>query len=175
MSKVILYVATSLDGFIADKDGGVDWLPPPVDDPTDVVGFKTLMNRISTIVMGRRSYDQILGFGEWEWKDKQTYVFTSQPLSTTSSYIVAIQDNPRVFMDKLKSSYANSDVWLLGGAKLIKSFAGEKLIDECIITVIPVNLKEGIKLELTYDDFTFISEKSCMEGIVQKTYWRKEK
>lgn len=175
MNKVILYVAISLDGFIADKDGGVDWLPPPADDPTDIFGFKALMNKISTIVMGRRSYDQILGFGEWAWKDKQTYVFTSQPLSITCSHIVVTQDNPRVFMDKLKSSYSNSDVWLLGGAKLIKSFAEEKLIDECIITVIPVNLKEGIKLELIYDDFIFISEKPCIEGIVQKTYLRKGK
>ena len=87
MNKVILYIATSLDGFIADKEGGVDWLPHETEDPKDLVGFKALLNRISVIVMGSKSYKQILTFGQWAWPDKQTYVFTSQNLKTRSNLI----------------------------------------------------------------------------------------
>ncbi len=67
MNKIILYVATSQDGFIADKDGGVGWLPHPSEDNVDKdeFGFKALMDRIAIIIMGSKSYQQILGFGDW--------------------------------------------------------------------------------------------------------------
>ena len=72
MSKVILYIATSQDGFIADKDGDVNWLSQPEDDSDlEVVGYKNLMQRIDTIIMGSNSYKQILGFGNWACVDKK--------------------------------------------------------------------------------------------------------
>lgn len=79
MNKIILYIATSKDNFIADKNGSVDWLPSPEDDAElEDVGYNNLMSRIDTILMGSRSYKQILSFGEWRWSDKKTYVFTSK-------------------------------------------------------------------------------------------------
>lgn len=63
---------------------------------------------------------------------------------------------------------------MLGGAELIKSFAVEKLIDECIITIIPINLNEGIKLELPMSDFDLIAEKLCMDDIIQKIYKKRD-
>jgi dihydrofolate reductase len=61
MNKIILYIATSQDGFIADKNGGVDWLPQPKDDAElEAVGYKDLIARIDTILMGSRSFEQIL-------------------------------------------------------------------------------------------------------------------
>ena len=64
MKKIILFIATSKDSFIADVNGDVDWLPHPKDDAElEVVGYKSLMSRIDTILMGSRSYKQILGFG----------------------------------------------------------------------------------------------------------------
>ncbi len=173
MNKVILYIATSLDGFIADKEGGVDWLPHETEDPKDLVGFKALLNRISVIVMGSKSYKQILTFGQWAWPDKQTYVFTSQNLKTEQTCIEFVQNTPKNFIEKLKTDNQKGDIWLLGGAELIKSFAIEKLIDEVVITVIPTNLGEGIKLDLVWDNFIITSEKPCMDGIVQKVYMRK--
>lgn len=168
MSKIILYIATSQDGFIADKNGGVDWLPHPEDD-ADEVGYGALMNRISSIVMGSRSYQQILGFGDWAWGDKTTYVFTSQPLITTRSDIFFVHDDVKEFMDKSPKG----DIWLLGGAELVKSFAQERLIDECIITIVPTVLGEGIPLEFLYGDFDLVETKTVLDGIVQKKYLRK--
>ncbi|MBX9805510.1 MAG: dihydrofolate reductase family protein [Alphaproteobacteria bacterium] len=173
MTKVILYIATSLDGFIADKDGGVDWLPHPPNDEGDEFGYKALMHRVSTILMGSRSYRQILGFGEWAWGDKTTYVFTSQPLTTTRDDILFVNEDAKRFMEKLKSQNLTQDIWLLGGAELVTSFAKEKLIDECILTVVPSTLGEGIKLKLPLEDYILQEAKKCSYGIEQNHYVRK--
>ncbi|HQS84041.1 MAG: hypothetical protein B7Y25_06510 [Alphaproteobacteria bacterium 16-39-46] len=169
MTKVILYIATSQDGFIADKNGGVDWLPTSRDE-ADEFGYKTLLRRISIILMGSRSYQQILGFGEWEWGDKTTYVFTSQSLTSKRSDIFFVHENIRIFMENLKKERPHEDVWLLGGVELIESFAQEKLIDECIITVVPKRLGEGMPVHLPYEDFTLTQTKFCGEGIIQRFY-----
>lgn len=171
MNKVILYIATSLDGFIADQDGGVDWLPHP-DDPQDSLGFKALLDRVLIIVMGSRSYRQILGFGEWAWPDKQTYVFTSQTLPAACPNVFFTQDTPKSFMENMRRQQLKGDIWLLGGAQLAQSFAKEGLIDECIVTEIPMKLVKGIELGISLDGFVLSTEKPCMGGIMQKKYLR---
>lgn len=171
MKEIILYIATSLDGFIADKDGNVDWLPQPKnDEELKAVGYLDLMSRIDTILMGRRSFQQILGFGEWGWPDKQTYVFTSKPLDTETnvSYIEATHDSLLDFMPKLSG---DKDCWLLGGAELVQSFAKVGLIDEIILTIIPRSLGTGISLGLSLDtEFVLVGEKPLMDGMHQKIY-----
>src|SRR5947207_1904343 len=76
---VILYIAVSRDGFIADKNGGVDWLNPFLDNipaDADSYGYPIFFESIDTIVMGRKTYEQMLTFGEWPNAGKHTYVFT---------------------------------------------------------------------------------------------------
>lgn len=175
MNKIILYIATSLDGFIADINGGVDWLPHPKDDAElEAVGYKDLMERIDTILMGSRSYKQILSFGDWGWQDKHTYVFTSKKLETDKPYISITHDSPFKFMAKFKDRTSDKDIWLLGGAELVKSFAQEGLIDEVILTIVPRILGEGIPLGLTFESFDFRSEKVLTDGMIQKIYLREE-
>lgn len=169
MNKVILYIATSQDGFIADEQGGVNWLPSE-PDVEDSVGYQKFLHRISTIVMGRKSYDQILTFGSWAWSDKQTYVFTSRPFAIEQPYIQAVSASPKVFIEAQKKNFSNNDIWLLGGASLASSFAQEKLIDEVIITIVPQILQKGIRLKLPWEDFFLDEEKECGEGMVQKKY-----
>lgn len=175
MQKVVLYIATSLDGFIADINGGVDWLPQ-CPDPEDTVGFKALMNRISSIVMGSKSYQQILTFGPWAWPEKHTYVFTSQNLHAEQPSITFVHDTPKNFIQNLRTNKAdrgnnnNNDIWLLGGAELIKSFTQENLIDEVIITLIPVYLKQGVPLYLNLHNFILTSTKICVDNTAQIHY-----
>jgi dihydrofolate reductase len=175
MNKVILYIAASLDLFIADKHGGVDWLPQPneTENTEDLFGFKALMQRIGIIAMGSRSYQQILGFGEWAWPDKQTYVFTTQNLSTDLPSIIFVQDTPKAFMKQIKFTHPNTDIWLLGGTQLAHSFDQDDLIDEVILTLIPVTLGDGIKLQLDWDSFISYSENDCRDGMIQKIYGHK--
>jgi len=174
MNKIILYIATSLDGFIAGLNGGVDWLPHPKNDTElEAVGYKDLMERIDTILMGSRSYKQILGFGEWGWQDKHTYVFTSGQLENDKPYISITHDSPFEFMTKFKDHKSDKDIWLLGGAHLAQSFAQEDLIDEIILTITPQTLGEGIPLGLIFERFDLKAEKALTDGMVQKTYLRK--
>lgn len=175
MKKIILYIAASQDGFIADKNGGVDWLPQPKDDAElEAVGYKNLMSRIDTILMGSSSYTQIIGFGDWAWADKQTYVFTSQSFKSQQPYITITHDSPTEFVSKFKGCQSKKDIWLLGGAHLAQSFAREGLIDEVILTIVPHTLGEGIPLDLNFDGFELIKEKPLMNGMTQKFYLRKE-
>ena len=175
MNKIILYIATSKDDFIADKNGGVDWLPHPKDDhDLEVVGYKDLMERIDIILMGSTSYKQIIGFGDWGWPDKQTYIFTSKPLESKVPYISTTHDSPAQFISTLKYRKSEKDIWLLGGAALAKSFAQQSLIDEIILTIVPQNLGEGIPLGLNLDNFDLASEKFLMDGMTQRVYLREK-
>lgn len=175
MSKIILYIATSQDGFIADKNGGVDWLPQPKNDAElKAVGYEDLMSRIDTILMGSNSYKQILGFGDWGWPDKQTYVFTSKLLGSEQPHITITHDSPVQFMAKMKNRKSDKNIWLLGGAALAKSFAQDGLIDEIILTIIPQTLGDGIPLGLTFESFDLAGEKALMDSMTQKVYWSKK-
>jgi dihydrofolate reductase len=171
-NNVILYIAISADGFIARENGDVDWLPQPTDasDDNDEHGYKALMARISIIVMGSKSYQQILGFGDWGWGDKTTYVFTSQPLTTERNDIFFVHDDVKSFMKKIEKGMPGKEIWLLGGAELIRSFAKEKLIDECVITVIPVNIGTGITLDLPYNEFALKETKNLSHHMTQTIY-----
>lgn len=175
MNKIILYIATSKDGFIADKNGGVDWLPHPKDDhDLEIVGYKYLMERIDIILMGKRSFKQIISFGDWGWPDKHTYVFSAQAFKTSRTCITITNDSPCQFMKKIRDRESEKDIWLLGGAELAKSFAQDELIDEIILTIVPKNLGDGVPLGLVFDNFNLTSEKFLMDGIVQKMYVRHE-
>lgn len=174
MNKIIFFIATSLDGFIADVNGGVDWLPQPKDEAElEAVGYQNLMSRVDTILMGSRSYKQILNFGDWGWPDKQTYVFTSQKINSDKTYISITHDSPLEFMTRLKDRKSDKDVWLLGGAGLAQSFLQEGLIDEVILTVVPQTLGDGIPLGLTFDSFDLTEEKKLTDNMIQKNYLRK--
>ena len=172
MSKIILYIATSQDGYIADKNGGVDWLPQPKNESElEAFGYKALMDRIDTIIMGRKSYEQILSFGNWAWTDKQTYVFTSQMLPIPHPSIHHIYKASDEWRAKHLSK---KDIWLLGGAELARTFADKKMIDEIILTIAPIQLEEGIKLCLPLKDFALQSSKDCLDNLKQLTYARKQ-
>ena len=73
---VSVFIATSLDGFIARTDGALDWLPAPPDEG-DAFGYHAFMERIDTLVIGRHTYETVRGFGGWPYGDKQVVVLTT--------------------------------------------------------------------------------------------------
>ena len=132
------------------------------------------MERIDIILMGSTSYKQIIGFGDWGWPDKHTYVFTSKPLESKVHYIAITHNSPVQFISSLKDRKSEKDIWLLGGAELAKSFAKDGLIDEIILTIVPQTLNEGIPLGLNLDDFVLASEKPLMDGMIQRVYLKEK-
>ena len=140
MSKVILYIASSLDGFVARKNGDIDWLPE-----SGKSGYAGFYQTVNTVIMGRTTYEQVLTFGEYPYKNKKSYIFTRKTAASTKNENVEFVSDIDTFVaDILCKSKENT--WLVGGSQIISSFANRGLIDELVILVIPVILGEGIPL-----------------------------
>lgn len=135
--KVILYVATSLDGYIARKNRSVDWLAEYENTEKDY-GYKEFLESIGTVVLGNTTYQQFKA----PYPNKKCFVF-SRKNTDKESNITFVNKEVRDFLDGLSD---NENIWLVGGAETIKEFLKNNLIDEFIITVIPIVLGEGIPL-----------------------------
>jgi len=156
MSKVILYIATSVDGYIADKDGGVSWL----DDFGDCdCGYEKFMNSIGSLIMGAKTYEQILTFDVgWPYKGKKSYILTHRSLQAhPDGDIEFIDDDVEAIVKKAKDAAGEKDVWLVGGTNLVTSFLNSQAIDEMMIFVVPTLLNKGISL------FNEISSKQSLK------------
>ncbi len=151
MRKIKLFIACSLDGYIAKEDGSVNWLPENTDS-----GYDQFYSSIDTVLMGQKTYGQILTFGKYPYKDKISYVFSRNP-NQKKDENVEFTSEVEEFTKKLVSS-SGKDIWLVGGSEIASTFVNLKFVDELILSVIPVvlskgiplfkNIKEEIKLEL---------------------------
>jgi len=166
--KVILYIATSLDYMIADADGKIDWLPQVEGED---MGYNALLDQIDTCLMGSNTYLDILSFGDFPYTDKINYVFSSRKLEEVPS-VKLVNQAAKGFVEDLKQQ-SGKDIWLIGGAKLITDLLNHHLIDELILTQIPVILGDGIpmshKLE-QIQNLELISTKTYPKGINQFHY-----
>lgn len=147
MPLIKLYIATSLDGFIARPDGSLDWLEG-LPNPNKVDHcYGAFLQTIDTVVMGRSTYEAILGFGiEWPYKEFDSNVITSNPeyQVTTERTEVLEKINP-ITINHLRSN-SQQNIWVIGGGKVITAFLNHDGIDEMILSVIPVVLGDGIRL-----------------------------
>ncbi len=166
---VTLYIATSVDGYIADAEGKIEWLSefPSTDD----LGFSEFFETVDCLVMGSTTYEQVLGFGEWPYGEKPTYVFTSQERSPATNEVTFVNDAVAQKTAALKEQFDH--IWLVGGASLTESFLNEQQVDTLQLTQLPVLLGEGIPLfaggydrqRLELNDTT-----SHEGGVVELTY-----
>jgi dihydrofolate reductase len=156
MSKIILYIATSLDGYIAREDESIDWLPESAKS-----GYDAFYKSIDTVIMGKTTYDQVLTFGEYPYKDKKSFVFTTTT-QTKDENVEFVSDVNKFVKDDFPG--VGKNIWLVGGAQIIASFLKQKVVDEIIITIIPVLLGRGIPL------FKNIENDTKLELIKTKKY-----
>lgn len=165
MPKVILYIATSEDGFIADKNGGVEWLPSPSDEAEDF-GYKAFYSSIDCLVMGSATYEQCLIFGPWPYPDKTTFVYTKRSLKKPEQMADLLVEFISLDIDdfmRLLDKRGFKSLWLVGGNKLIEPFYQRGLIDEYIITIIPKVLGEGISLPKQILDRNGLIQNDCKD------------
>ena len=144
MTEIVLYIAASLDGFIAKADGAVDWLEE-FDDTGAEQGYADFYGTIDGLLMGSRTYEQVLGFGEWPYPDKPCWVFSQRPLATPRPEVTVTNLGPAELMPELAARDVGR-AWLVGGGELVATFRRQGLISEYIITIIPIILGEGIPL-----------------------------
>ena len=147
MPQITLYIAASVDGYIADADGGVGWLPSGDAIDGEDYGYADFYAGVDAIVMGRRTYDQVRQFGvPWPYAGKPVYVFTSQmPDDAPPAGVWFLRSDAVDFVRNIAVRYAGV-VWLVGGANLAEQFRAAGLIDEYRVFVIPVILGRGIPL-----------------------------
>ncbi len=148
--KVIVYIATSADGFIARPDGDVDWLnrrPPTVD-----YGMRAFYLTIDTILWGRKTYDWLLNYYKNRGKkagmfDRKlaNYVFSRKPPKRGAPGVEFVSEPVKAFAQRLRAK-PGKHIWMMGGGELIASFLDAGEIDEFDIHVIPVFIGEGIPL-----------------------------
>jgi len=177
MVEVIYYVASSLDGYIATVDGGVDWLDR-VHTSDEDHGAAKLYASIDALLLGSHTYEFALQLGQWPTPDKPSWVFTKRDLRILHPSITLTSQSPsEVVADLTKRKFRKA--WLMGGGKLAASFHVDGLISKYIIAVFPVLLGSGIPFLAAHtcpqETLSFVSAESFKSGIVQLTYERAER
>lgn len=145
MRKIILYIATSLDGYIAKTDGSLDWLTQ-FPNPTQLdYGYAKLLENTDSIIMGGTTYRDILNMEiEWPYKAMLTYVITRNTMIYNDN-VVFLSNNIEKEIERLKNQNGKN-IWLVGGGEIIRMMLNVDLIDEMQISYIPILLGEGIPL-----------------------------
>lgn len=145
--RVVLYIAKSLDGYIARLNGDIDWLAGDGSDPEADFGFLSFYEGIDTVVLGRKTYDQIvneLSPTEWPYKGKKCFVLTSQDFPHNEQ-VTFISENFVSFIEDLKRQEGR-DIWIVGGSGVIDPLIKANVIDDYIISVMPIIIGDGIPL-----------------------------
>jgi len=164
MPEIILYIATSLDGYIAKKDGSVDWLSSFDED----YGYDKFLSTIGTIIMGRKTYEQVLSFGEWPYSDLKTFVFTHHELKENKN-TEFISGPIKKNVKKIKSQ-SDKNIWLVGGGQLITEFVKLQMINEYQIFLMPLFLGSGIHIlhePVKMNSLKLIKSKTYNSGVIE--------
>jgi dihydrofolate reductase len=142
-----LYIAQSLDGFIASEDGSIDFLNSVPNPNKEDYGYHEFLEGIDVIVMGRKSYEKILSFDiEWPYPHCQTVILSSQQnleLKSPNTRLISHLDVNA--LDELREA-SQKGIWLLGGGEAIKSCLAMKALEEMHLAIMPITLGRGIPL-----------------------------
>ena len=148
--KIIVYIATSADGYIARPDGDVEWLnrrPDTID-----YGMREFYPTIDTILWGRKTYDWLLDYYKKKGRkggmfdtNLANYVFSRKPRKRAAPGVEFVSEPVKAFAQRLRRT-PGKNIWMMGGGQLIASFLDANEIDEFDIHVIPTFIGEGIPL-----------------------------
>ena len=147
MIKVVLYIAMSLDGYIADEAGGVEWLSGDGSDQENMGSYNEFIKTIDTVILGYNSYHQVvteLSPDQWVYSGLKSYVITHNPKPATDE-IIFTHEPIGELIEKLKQE-SRKDIWICGGASIVNQCVALDLIDKYHISIIPTILGGGIKL-----------------------------
>jgi dihydrofolate reductase len=171
--KVILYIAASLDGYIAKPNDDLSFLSIVQKEGEDY-GYEDFVKTIDTVILGRKTYDWVMTqVSEFPHADKETYVITrteKAAIGKTSFYTGSLKE----LILRLKQK-EGKNIFIDGGAEVVNALLEDKLIDEMIISTIPILLGEGTRLfkdgrpEQRLD---LVSSKTFDSGLVQAHYKR---
>lgn len=169
--KLILYIACSLDGYIAKPGDDLSFLAKVAKENEDY-GYASFLKQIDTVILGRKTYDWVMTqVPEFPHSDLETFVITSSPkasIGRTHFYTGKLE----TLIQELKQQKGLS-IFCDGGAQLVNALLKEKLLDELIISIIPILLGDGIRLfnnGFPEQELELCSSKSYDTGLVQLHY-----
>eukprot|EP01080_Neovahlkampfia_damariscottae_P003648 gene3648-6464_t len=182
--KVTLYIGTSIDGYIADNHGGISFLTDTSAIPEDY-GYTIFMQNVDAVLLGGKTYRQILKItkdSKYPYEEKENYVYTTDKDFKEEGNMHKVEgdvEDLKNLIQKLKEEGKN--IWLVGGSELNHKLEKAGLIDQYIITYLPVILGEGVPLftkgpgepsvvPLEYEKLRLISHEVYKTGAVQNTY-----
>ena len=177
MRDVVLFIAMSLDGYIAAPDGGVDWLVGQSKVSDEPGSYPAFLAGVSDIVMGYTTYhqlDTVLCPGDWPYPEQTTYVLTHRE-GETKQGVVFTNEEPEALVARLKQT-EGGEIWICGGAHVANQFIRRGLIDRYHISVIPTIRGAGIRLFEAQDaprELRLIKTESY-NGIVDLVYRSRE-
>ncbi|SHN34666.1 Dihydrofolate reductase [Cyclobacterium lianum] len=170
-----LYIAMSLDGYIARPNDDLSFLKS-VEKEGEDYGYAAFTANVDTIILGRKTYDYVLreiGSSHYDNGQRDVYVMTRSPRPDTGRVKFYTDDLPSL-VRKLKAA-GGKNIYCDGGAEIVNALLKEDLIDEFIISVIPILLGEGIRLfndDRPEQDLTLVKARSFETGLVQLHYRR---
>jgi dihydrofolate reductase len=166
-----VFVATSLDGFIARRNGGIEWLAA-VERPGEDYGFQTFFDGVDALVVGAATYRVALGLeGPWPWADKRVVVLTHRPPPAPRVDETFFAGDPAALVESLGAEGVRR-LYVDGGA-VISQFLAAGLVDDLTISVLPVLLGDGVRLfqgTLPERRLALVSSRAFPSGLVQGSY-----
>lgn len=168
-TRCSVFLAVSLDGFIAREDGAIDWLSI-VERPGEDYGFGAFFSAIDTLVVGRKTYEVALGFPEWPWGEKRVVVLTSRALSSKHGETFHA-GTPAELLARVEAAGAKH-VYVDGGV-VVRDFLAAGLVDDLTLSVVPIVLGKGTPLwgPLPGDvRLSLRASKTFASGLVQLVY-----
>ncbi|MBV6441052.1 MAG: dihydrofolate reductase [Haliscomenobacteraceae bacterium CHB4] len=142
--KLTLYIAASLDGYIAKPDGDIGWLSS-VEAPPEDYGYAAFVKTVDTVIMGRKTYEKVLSFGiPWPHKGRKCYVL-SKTKTGNDENVEFFNGDPGDLLAHIRQT-PGLNIYCDGGADVVHELAQKDLIDQYVVSIIPVLLGEGIAL-----------------------------
>jgi len=171
MSRFLVYTAMSLDGYIADEKGDVHWLE---SFERDEYGYDGFMGSVGSILMGRVTCDQLLGFGEWPYEGLPVLVWSGGEVHGLPDGVQSWSGDMEGTVSKLEELAGDRDVWILGGASVIQAFVWAGKVHRMDLFVVPVLLGGGVRLFGPEDGEPMLLKldnvQAYANGVVQMTY-----
>ncbi|WP_010251209.1 dihydrofolate reductase family protein [Myroides injenensis] len=171
MRQVILYISCSIDGYIAQVNDDLSFLNIVAQEGEDY-GYNSFISSVDTVILGKRTYDWVTkATGEYHHLDKESYVITHRELPKEGNVHFYNGDISELIMSLKKKQGAN--IFCDGGAQIVHALLNERLIDEVIISFIPILLGGGIKLfneGFPLQNLKLLSSKNYPSGLVQLHY-----
>lgn len=170
MTRVRLYVSTSLDGFIADREGSVDWLE--AHDPRKY-GYDAFFAEVGAVIMGRRTYEFVRAMGdEWPYAGKRTLVLSSRTLVGVPDSVLPTSRGIAGAIDSARGS-TTKDIWIVGGAVAMQSALDGGHVDLIEVFIVPVLLGRGLPLIADLkerQELSFEGIETFQDGVVKLSY-----